>query len=98
MYTVIQRFTIDPQLSAALASAMKSGLVPLLRRIPDFVAYYWLDSGDGAGAALCMFEKRESAEQSLQLATTFVQNYTTITVNPPEIIRGEVKIHAVCSL
>jgi hypothetical protein len=98
MYTVIQRYTFDPQISAALALAMKVGLVPLLQKIPDFVAYYWLDNDEGAGAALCMFEEQTSAERSLELAASFVQEYATAQVGPPEIIRGEVKIHAVCTL
>jgi hypothetical protein len=98
MYIVIQRYTFDPQISAALALAMKAGLVPLLQKIPDFVAYYWLDNDNGAGAALCMFEEQASAERSLELATAFVQQHATARADPPEIIRGEVKIHAVCTL
>jgi hypothetical protein len=98
MYTVIQRYTFDPPISAALALAMKVGLVPLLRKIPDFVAYYWLDNDDGAGAAICMFEAQASAEHSLELAAAFVQKYATVRAGPPEIICGEVKIHAVCTL
>lgn len=98
MYTVIQRYTFDPQRSAALVLAMKEGLAPLLQKMPDFVAFYWLDSDEGAGAALCMFEEEASAEHSLELAAAFVQKYATARAGPPEIIRGKVKIHAVCTL
>lgn len=98
MYTVIQRYTFDPQVSAALVQAMKVGLVPLLQKIPDFVAYYWLDNDEGAGAALCMFEQQASAERSLEVTTAFVEEHATACAGPPEIIRGEVKVLAVCTL
>ena len=98
MYTVIQRYTFDPQASIALAEGMQAGLVPLLQKMPDFVAYYWLDNGNGAGAALCMFEEQAGAEISLDLATAFVQEHTTARASPAEIIHGEVKVFAVCAL
>ena len=98
MYTVIQRYTFDPQVSVALAQGMKAGLVPLLQKMPDFVAYYWLDNGNGAGAALCMFEDQVGAEISLDLAAAFVEEHATAGAGPAEIIRGEVKVCAVCTL
>ena len=98
MYTLIQQFQYDPQASAALLRVLETGLVPQLRKMPDFVAYYWLDSGAGAGAALCMFEERASAERSLELAAAIVRTYAGAPVGAPAVIGGTVKIHAVCGL
>lgn len=98
MYTFIQQYTYDPKVSATLLHALETTLVPRLRTMPDFVAYYWLDLGVGAGAALCMFEEQASAESSLALAAALVQDYAPINVAPAQVIRGKVKIHAVCSL
>ena len=98
MYTAIQRYTFDPEVGVALAQAMKAQLVPLLKEMPNFVAYYWLDNEEGAGAALCMFEERTDAETSLELPAAFVQAQPTVQTDSPEIIRGKVKIHAVCTL
>lgn len=98
MYTVIQRYTFDPQIGAALSLALENGLAPLLRKMPDFVAYYWLDNEEGAGAVLCIFEDQVGADLSLELAAAFAQEYATVRACPPEIIRGKVKTYAVCSL
>src|SRR5262245_8683907 len=72
MYTVIQRHTFDPGSSAALSRNIAERFVPLLRQAPGFVAYYWLDTGAGTGASLCVFEDRVSADAALDLAAGFI--------------------------
>ena len=98
MYTLIQQYTYDPQMSGALLHALETGLVPRLRTMPDFVAYYWLHIDEGVGAALCMFEEQASAEHSLELATAVVRSHVAVKTDAPQIIGGKVKIHAVCGL
>jgi len=61
-------------------------------------AYYWLDSGDGTGAALSVFEDQAGADAALDLAAKFLREYLAALVGKPEIIRGEVKVYANCGL
>jgi hypothetical protein len=45
MYAVVRRYdgVTDP---AEAGRLVKEGFVPLLREVPGFVAYYWVNSGD----------------------------------------------------
>ena len=91
MYTVIQRFTFDPQVSSKLAQAMQGGLVPLLQEMPDFVAYYWLDAGNGVMASVSVFEDRSGADESVRMAREWVrQNAATLIPNAPQVTEGHV--------
>jgi len=72
--------------------------VPLLHATPGFVAYYWLDSGDGSGASLSVFEDQAGANAALDLATSFVHEQPVGLISKPDIIKGEVTVYANCGL
>ena len=63
MYAAIRRYTFDPKNSEQLSTKIQEGFVPLMKKIPGFMAYYWLDSGSGAGTSLSVFDQKSSAEQ-----------------------------------
>lgn len=46
MYAVVRRYdgVTDP---AEAGRRVSEGFVPLLSRVPGFVAYYWVDAGRG---------------------------------------------------
>jgi hypothetical protein len=98
MFTVIQRYSFDPRLSAALNHNIKEAFVPLLRQAPGFVAYYWLDTGDGSGASLCVFEDQASADAALDLAAGIIFEHLAALAGMPDVIRGEVKVYANCGI
>jgi hypothetical protein len=67
------------------------GFVPLLKEQPGFVAYYWIDAGDGAMASMSVFEDRTEAERSVDRAADWVrENNAELLPNPPEVTTGEV--------
>ena len=41
------------------------GFVPLIRAVPGFVAYYWIDAGGGVMISASIFENQDGAERSL---------------------------------
>ena len=49
------------------------GFLPLLDEVPGFIAYYWIDAGDGAMASLSVFEDRAGADASVELARNWVR-------------------------
>jgi hypothetical protein len=64
--------------------------MPLLKDIPGFVTYYWLNSGAGAGASLSVFESQEEAEASVRATANVVrQHLSGINMSKPEILEGE---------
>ena len=98
MYVVIQRYSFEPQSSAALNRKIEEGFVPLLRQAPGFVAYYWLGTGAGTGASLCVFENQASANATLDLIADFVHEHLAALAGDPSVIRGEVNVYANCGL
>ncbi|MFI7128705.1 hypothetical protein ACIBQ1_23590 [Nonomuraea sp. NPDC050153] len=70
---------------------MSEGFVPLIRPIPGFVAYYWVDAGDGVMVSTTVFEDRAGAEESTRRAADFVrEGLASVLPNPPQVTSGEV--------
>jgi hypothetical protein len=94
MYAVIRRYQFDPSASEEVDHQVRETLVPLLKAIPGFVTYYWLNSGEGFGASLSVFDNKEGAEESVRVAATFAQRHLADITSKPEILKGEVQAHA----
>ena len=90
MYAAVRRYegVTDP---AEAGRRVKEGFVPLIREVPGFVAYYWIDAGDGAMVSTSVFEDRTGAEESTKRAANFVrENLASLLPNPPQVTAGEV--------
>ena len=94
MYAVIRRYQFDPSASEEVDHQVRETLVPLLKDVPGFVTYYWLNSGEGVGASLSVFDSKEGAEESVRVAVTFAQRHLADITSKPEILKGEVQAHA----
>jgi hypothetical protein len=94
MYAVIRRYQFDPKSSEEISRHVTEGFIPLLRQTPGFVAYYWLDTVEGVGASLSVFEAKAGAEESVRLAADYVQQHLAGLLGKPEVTQGEVKAHA----
>jgi hypothetical protein len=90
MYATIRRYedVTDPSEAGRQVS---DGFVPLIKQIPGFVAYYWLDAGDGTMASTSVFEDRAGAEASNERAANWVrENIASLLPIPPLMTAGEV--------
>ncbi|MEU6298884.1 hypothetical protein [Streptomyces erythrochromogenes] len=90
MYAVIRRYegVTDPGEAGRLVD---EGFVTLLRRVPGFVAYYWVDAGDGVMVSTSVFEDRAGADESVVWAADFVrENLAALLPNPPQVTAGRV--------
>jgi hypothetical protein len=97
MYAAVRRYegVTDP---AEAGRRVKEGFVPLIREVPGFVAYYWIDAGDGAMVSTSVFEDRTGAEESTKRAANFVrENLASLLPNPPQVTAGEVVASAALS-
>jgi hypothetical protein len=94
MYAVIRRYKFDPNASEEISSKVSATLLPIIKNVSGFVAYYWLDTGSGEGASLSAFQDKAGAEESVRLAADFVQQHLASLAGEPEIIQGEVQVHA----
>lgn len=90
MYAVVRRYerVSDP---AEAGRRVDEGFVPLLRQVPGFVAYYWVDAGGGVMVSTSVFEDRAGAEASIKRAADFVRdNLASLLPEPPQVTAGEV--------
>lgn len=76
---------------AEVGRQVREGFVPLVRHVPGFVAYYWVDAGDGVLISTSVFEDRAGADESTRIAADFVREHlASLLPNPPEVMAGEV--------
>ncbi|GAA2236682.1 MULTISPECIES: hypothetical protein [Kitasatospora] len=90
MYAAVRRYegVVDP---AEVGRRVSQGFVPLLRQVPGFVAYYWLDAGDGVMVSTSVFEDQTGAEESIKRAADFVRdNLASLLPNAPQVTAGRV--------
>ncbi|MFJ4467269.1 hypothetical protein ACIP2X_07070 [Streptomyces sp. NPDC089424] len=90
MYAVVRRYegVTDP---AEAGRRVNEGFVPILRQVPGFVAYYWVDAGAGVMVSTGVFEDQAGAEESTRRAADFVRdNLASLLPNPPQVAAGQV--------
>ncbi|MFJ9033964.1 hypothetical protein ACIRQP_36905 [Streptomyces sp. NPDC102274] len=90
MYAAVRRYegVTDPP---EVARLVKEGFVPLVRQIPGFVAFYWINAGSGVFVSTSVFQDRAGAEESTLRASHFVRdNLASRLPNPPQVMAGEV--------
>jgi hypothetical protein len=90
MYVAVRRYegVTDPQKAGQLVD---EDFVPLISELPGFVAYYWVDAGDGVMISTSVFEHKDAEEQTNFVAGVFVQEHLApLMPNPPQITTGEV--------
>jgi hypothetical protein len=93
MYIAVRRYegVNDPQKVRQVA---EEGFVPIISEMPGFVAYYWVDAGDGVIVSTSVFEHKDAEEQSTFRAGEFIQEHLhPLLPNPPQITAGEVGIY-----
>ena len=91
MYATVRRYEgiTDP---AEVGRRVREGFVPLLREIEGFVAYYWVDAGNGLMVSTSVFEDQAGADASNRRAADWVreEDLGDLYPNPPQITAGEV--------
>jgi hypothetical protein len=56
-----------------------------------FIAYYWVDAGNGVMLSTSVFETRPEEEASTETAAEFVhENLAELFPSPPQVTDGEV--------
>jgi len=90
MYVAVRRYegVTNPQKAGQLVD---EGFLPIISALPGFVAYYWVDAGDGVMISTSVFEHKDAEEQTNFVAGEFVREYLApLLPNRPQISAGEV--------
>ena len=64
MYAAVRRYegiTDD----AEAGRLVRESFMPLLEEVSGFIAYYWIDAGEGTMASLSVFEDKAGADESV---------------------------------
>jgi hypothetical protein len=93
MYTVIRSYNLIPGMREQFIQRVQERLVPLLNRVPGFLTFTLLESGDNNVTFISTFNKFADAKASARLTNdwhtehlnVFIQEYTRIAA-------GEVRI------
>ena len=91
MHAAIRRYQVDPGSVDEIIRRVNEGLVPRIKEVSGFQAYYAVVAGDGRLATVSVFEDRAGAEESSRVAADWIrQNMASLFPNPPEVLQGEV--------
>ncbi|MCY3832246.1 MAG: hypothetical protein OXG85_04465 [Chloroflexi bacterium] len=84
---------IEPTDLAEADRITRQGFLPLISESDGFIAYYVVHPQDGQLAAINVFESREQALASNELAREFVvEKLAPLLPNPPRIVEGSVDL------
>jgi hypothetical protein len=94
MFAVIRHYHFDKKDSAEIDRLIRQNFVPLIKKAPGFVRYYWLDTGNGEGASFGVFRDKQGADESVRIAAAFVrEQLSKLLREKPEIIEGPIQAH-----
>jgi quinol monooxygenase YgiN len=94
MYAVMRYHEFDANQREEVDRKVREELVPIIRETPGFIAYYWLDTGEGQGVSFSVFEDKAGANESTRLAADLVRAHPAWQASKREIIEGPVEAHA----
>ena len=93
MYAAVRRYegVTDPK---EVVRQVEEHFLPILSQMPGFVAYYWVDAGEGVMVSTSVFEHKDAEEQSnWRAGDSVAKNLASVVPNPPQITAGEVVAH-----
>ena len=90
MFAVVRRYSgvTDPE---EAGRRVEDQFVEILREVPGFVAYYWVDAGDGVMLSTSVFQDEPGEESRQKRAGKIVRaNLEPLFPNPPQVTAGHV--------
>jgi hypothetical protein len=98
MHVAMRQYQVDPGSVDEIIRGVNEGLLPIIKDVDGYQAYYAVDAGGGRIASVSVFEDRAGAEESTRMAADYIrQNMASLFPNPPEVLQGEVVVHDAAS-
>lgn len=95
MYAAVRHYHFKKEESEKIDQLVKDHLMPELQKAQGFVNYYWVNTGEGEGASLSVFNDKAGADESIHIAAAFVKDHLGNSVmQKTEIIEGPVKANS----
>ena len=94
MYTSIRQYHAAPGDIAEIAHRVDETFADQLAKVRGFVAYELLDCGDGTAFTLTVFEDRQSAEASAEMAAEWIRDALgDLEIRRTAVYTGEVLVN-----
>lgn len=90
MYAVVRRYNgvTDPD---EAGRRVQQEFIRILQDVPGFVAYYWVDAGEGVMLSTSVFQDKAGEEESTKRAAKYVhESLESLLPNPPLVTAGQV--------
>lgn len=96
MYTSVRKYYVIPGRVDEWMRRVQVGFVPLISKVPGFIAYYALQVRDDETMTVSIFETQAGAEESVRQAADWVaKNLESLNQGLPEITVGQVRVSQV---
>jgi hypothetical protein len=94
-FIVIRRYQlISADTMDLLVQRVTDGFLPIIRVIPGFREYIFVDNGDGAHMTISLFDDQDGASASTANAADWAAaNVVELLEGPAEVTEGWVRIH-----
>ncbi|MBI1729793.1 hypothetical protein HY229_00715 [Candidatus Acetothermia bacterium] len=92
MYLTVRRYEkIDNP--KEVERRVKAGFVPLISKIPGFVAYNLVNAGNGVMLSTSIFQDKAGADESTKRSHEWVKkDLADLKLSPPQVTAGEILI------
>ena len=90
MHASVRKYKFDAKNAAEIDRKVKDLFLPLIKKTPGFISYYWMHTADGNGISMSVFKDQGGTEESVRLAGEFVKKNLAGMVNRIEITEGQV--------
>ncbi len=92
MFAAIRRYETNPASVKELIQKINTEFVPLVSKLPGFIAYHVVDNGKGVIASISMFETETGEQASIREAANWVKSNSSLLPNPPQVTAGNIAV------
>ena len=89
MYATIRRYENVPD-PAEAGRRVHEEFIPLISEVEGFIAYYWVDAGNGVMVSTSVYEDQAGADASNERAARWIRENPGVVPPSPQITAGEV--------
>jgi hypothetical protein len=94
VYAAIRRYKTTPGSNPEIARVATEGYLPLISKVPGFVAYYGLEAANDEYVAVAIFEDRAGAEESTRATADFIrENLAPLLPTSPDVTEGTIIVY-----
>lgn len=95
MFATIHSYSFNQKFSRDIDQKVHDIYVPLVEKVPGFISYHWVESGNGEAVSMSVFEDKKGAMDAVHLAANFrKQHLNKFSLAAPLVTVGEVAAHS----